>query len=528
MKYTWRSFAVLLLTLCLLASSAGCGLKTPDKSGGSGLFAVTDDAKKSGLAGLLAAPTPEPTPVPLPVQFQEGLEKVLKGAVAKSEDIGDAGLGFLLKPEGGEEETSSRAETVIGIKQDDNEEQTVKTVTLMDKSTGDASFIIAAVEGAETAGEGGMYFTGDTMLLKRADASAPLIRFLPNEALAASYQNQTALSRAALALGEEQKPVQSEEEWGDRIASFASLVLAQSAEGDYSEGTADLTLPGGGSGADTITLALGGDAARAVLTEYVALLNDNGGISGMLDGIETEDQEETGVKRLGALQSSIQDAGDLSLTAALILYEDDPIGVDLAFTVDGAENAWRLLFYEKGFERRNELSFLFGDGAKVTMLDTNENTGGDGYAGEVTMESVHPNGEGFSVSFQSNSTNTDALYDMAGTLAFTQTELDDGSLNTQSGDVSVTWKQQKNASGGVDASGAVVVSGDDDTVNVSIQYSKTYGDVSVEAPQFIEGAGVSASSREEVFDELDIDTEEFDALPTAYRGLMLLMALANG
>ncbi|MEL7602975.1 MAG: hypothetical protein AAGU77_07440 [Bacillota bacterium] len=527
MKHTWRSVPVLLLILCLLAFSVACGSKAPDKSGDSGLFAVTDDAKKSGLAGLLAAPTPEPTPVPLSVQFQAGLEKVLKDAVAKSGDIGDAGLGFLLNPEGGEDEKSSRAETVVGITQGDNEEQTVKTVTLMDKSTGDASFTIAAVEGAETAGEGGMYFTGDTMLLKRADASAPLIRFLPDAALAASYQNQTALSRAALALSEEQKPVQSEEEWGDRIASFAALVLAQSTQSDYAEDTTELALPGG-SGADTITLTLGGDAARAVLTEYVALLSDNGGISGMLDAIETEDQEETGVKRLDALQSSIQDAGDLSLTAALILYEDDPIGVDLAFTLDGEQNAWRLLFYERGFERRNELSFLFGDGATVTMLDTNKNTGGDSYAGEVTVESAQPNGERASVTFQSDSTNTDAFYDMTGTLAFTQTKLDDGSLDTQSGDVSVTWKQQKNASGGVDASGTVAVTSDDDTVNVSIQYSKTCGDASVEAPQFIEGAGVSASSREEVFDELDIDTEEFDALPTAYRGLMLLMALTNG
>lgn len=527
MKHTWRSFAVLLLILCLLASLVACGTKAPSKSDG-GLFAVTDDSKKSGLAGLIAAPTPEPTPVPLPVQFQTGLEKVLKDAVAKSEDIGNAGLGFLLKPEGGGDETSSRAQTVIGITQGDDEEQTVKTVTLMDKTTGDASFTIAAVEGAETAGEGGMYFTGDAMLLKRADASAPLIRFLPDAALAASYQNQTALSRAALALSEEQKPVQSEEEWGERIASFTSLVLAQSAEGDYAQGTAALSLPGGGSGADTISLALSGDAARAVLTEYVTLLGDNGGISGMLDGIETENQEDTGVTRLSALQSSIQDAGDLSLTAALILYESDPIGVDLSFTVDGEQNAWRLLFYEKGFERRNELSFLFGDGAKATMLDANENTGGDSYAGEVTMESIHPNGEGFSAFFQSDSTNTAALYDMTGTVTFTQAELDGGSLDTQAGDVTVAWKQQQNTSGGVDATGTVVVISDGDTVNVSIQYGKTYGDVSVDAPKFIEGSGVSASSREEVFGELDIDTEEFDALPSAYRGMMLLMALTNG
>jgi hypothetical protein len=527
MKHTWRSVPVLLLILCLLAFSVACGSKTPDKSGG-GLFAATDDANKSGLAGLLAAPTPEPTPVPLPVQFQAGLEKVLKDAVAKSEDIGDAGLGFLLKPEGGEDEKSYRSQTVIGIKQDGNEEQTVKTVTLLDKNTGDASFTIAAVEGAETAGEGGMYFTGGTMLFKRADASAPFIRFLPDAALVASYQNQTALFRAALALSEKQKPVQSEEEWGERIASFSSLVLAQSAQSDYAEGTAELSLPGVGSGADTITLTLGGEAARTVLTEYVALLSDNGGISGMLNAIETKGQQETGVKRLAALQSSIQDSVDLSLTAALILYEDDPIGVDLAFTLDGEQNAWRLLFYEKGFERRNELSFLFGDGAKMTMLDTNENTGGDSYAGEVIMESAQPNGEGASVTFQSDSTNTDALYDMTGTLTFTQAKLDDGSLDTQSGDVSVTWKQQRNASGGVDATGSVVVTSDGDTLNVSIQYGKTFGDVSVDAPKFIESAGVSAASREDVFGELDIDTEEFDALPSAYRGLMLLMALTNG
>ncbi len=521
-----RSFAILLMILCLLASSVGCGQKTP-QSGDSGLFAVTDDAQKPGLAGLLAAPTPEPTPIPLSIQFQEGLEKVLKDAVAKSEDIGQAGLGFLLNPEGGEKDASSRAETVIGIKQDDNEEQTVKTVTLMDKGTGDASFTIGAMEGAETAGEGGMYFVGDSMILKRADASAPLVRFMPDMALAASYKNQTALSRAALALSEDQKPVQSEEEWGDRIASFAALVLAQSAQDDYAEGTTALSLPGGGNG-ETITLALGGDAARAVLADYVALLSDNGGISGMLDGIETKDQDETGVKRLAALQSSIQDAGDISLTAELILFDNDPIGVDLSFSVDGVENAWRLLFYEKGFERYNELSFLFGDGAKATMLDTNKNTGGDGFAGEGTMESVHPDGEGTSIAFQSQSTNTSALYDMTGTLTFSQTQMDDGSLDTQSGDVAVTWKQEQSASGGVDATGTAVVTSDGDTLNVSIEYSKIYGDVSVEAPKFIEGAGVSASSREDVFNELDIDTEEFDALPTAYRGFMLLMALANG
>lgn len=527
MKHTWRMIAVLLLALCM-AASVGCGSKTPSPSGDSGLFAVTDDAKKPGLAGLLTAPTPEPTPVPLPVQFQMGLEDVLKAAIAKSEDIGDAGLGFLLNPEDDKEGTSSSTQTIIGIKQDDNEEQTVKTVTLMDKSTGDASFTIAAVEGSETAGEGGMYFTGDTMLLKRADASAPLIRFMPDAALAASYQNQTALSRAALALSEEQKPVQSEEEWGDRITSFASIVLEQSAEGDYAQGTTELSLPGGGSAADTITLSLTGEAARTVLGEYVTLLSDNGAISGMLDGIETEDQEETGVKRLAALQATIQNASDLSLTAELILFENEPIGVDLSFTADGVMNAWRLLFYEKGFERYNELSFLFGDGAKATMLDTNENTGGDKYAGKVSMESVHPDGEGTSVSFQSDSTNTSALYDMTGTLTFSQTELDGGSLDTQSGDISVTWKQQNNASGGVDATGMMAVTSDGDTLNVSIQYGKICGDASVEAPKFIEGAGVSASSREDVFDELDIDTEEFDALPSAYRGFMLLMALANG
>ena len=521
MRTIWRPVLALLLILAFCAASAACSPKEESSGGKSGeLFAgVKDNPKET------AQPTPEPTPVPIPVQFQAGLETVLNNSVAKSESMSGAGLGFLFDPSGIDTSKSSRVETLISVQQKGEDEQKMKTVSLMDAGSGDAAFTIAAVAGSETKGEGGMYFAGDAMLLRRADASKPIIRFVPNAALTASYKEQSALSRAGLALSKEQKPVQSKDEWAQRITSFAALVLSQSADADYAEGTADLTLPGGSGSAQTIEFSLSGEKARAVLTDYVTMLSENGGISNMVNSLETADQKDTNVTRLDALKQAIQ-SGEAQMKAVLLSYEDQPVGVDMSFTVDGSENAWRLLFYEKGFERRNEISFQFGDGALMSLTDTNASAGGDSYTGEMSAEMVNFNGENVKITFASQSTNTDALYDMTGTISFTQTTKEDGSKTVP---ITVAWKQQKNASGGVDATGSMQATDPEEntTTDTAITYGKTYEDIAIEVPQFIEGSGISAATREEVLKELDMDVEQFDSLPAPYRGLMLLMALSQ-
>ena len=553
MKKLRTCVPVIALLLCVLLTATGCvGIARKAAEGLQGAAKAVEKAAEAAISKATPTPIPTPTPVPPDVVFKQGLQAVLSGAVGRVESIQSLQADRLFSP--GEKLDTSRSSTTqatVTFKGEDG--GSITTESRLNAQTGDASFTVSGQSGEETVQGGGLYFVGNDMLIRRAGTDKPMVRYTPDAALLASYKELSAMDRAARVLQKGEEPEKTTKDWDARIAQFVDAATAKAQQSDYTQGAADVALLDQQQKLDAITLTLSGDPSKTAITELLALVKENVGLSGLANSLApgeggkqeaspspkakkgakpAKTPEASDTQRMDDLNAALNAASDASCTVTVVFLKGQAIRTVFAFTLDGKKTEWTMQQYSNGFERHNLILLAFDDGAQLQVEDKNVSAGGDNYKGGLTYEAKDAAGESLGgITGTSESVCTDAHIQTTWNITTAISLKSDGESKESNFDITSEWAQDKAPDGSTKATGKGSLSYDNDGKTESKEFelglNQTYGDVTIDAPKFIEGSGVTAATREEALKALDIDAKDFDAQPAQTRAMTLLFMLMN-
>lgn len=487
-----------LMTVLLLA---GCGPAKPKASEGE------------------AAPPPSASP---DETFAYALKGVLTDAYTESQRVGALQFDLLFDPAAKPDPSkSSSTHMAVNLMNPDEPDETASVVTdaLVDASKGDASFVLSVGSGQEQANTGGVYFVGDQMTIKRGDAEKKMVQYALSPEQKAAYVELTALERLTRTLEGDPSGTKAKDQWQADIDGYLTTLKGIAAATDYKEEKLTVTVLEQQQEAEAVVLTLGGDKGWQALKGLIGLLKQNAAMNGIYDGIGSEDDNDTldGLDRVqahvDALTPEQVSALQFSLTAAV--HQEKPLTFTLKASAGDQSLELTQMFYSDGYERHQQVTLKHLDGSAVAYTDKNKSTGGDNYAGETSMAVTKAGGiEGDLSKVQWTSVNTKDVYSADYTYAYTFYDTDEGVRTATNTSGKLKWEQKK--AGGQDITGSgkgefhVDSDGETQVILLDMTMEQKYGAVTVTAPEFLPAAGVTANSRETLFQALEKDQADYD------------------
>lgn len=482
--------------------------------------------------GLTNAPMESEAPLTAQQLFVEGVKQVLINAATNSEKLVSANLDLLLNP--GIQLQQSKAnytKSTINLvnPQEGSENLTVSIESILDAASGDASSEISIQSGSEVAQRGGVYFTGDTMLIKSANVEKQMIQHTMDPAVAKSLQSQPALARYTHVLESSTEEKLGEDGWVEAIDAFIGALQTQAAESDFTTSEESVMLAGNEVGCTASTLALSAEQASSVTREFVALIQQDPSFQSLFVTRQEAGEDTYGItgldgvlRDLGALQQN-----ELTLKFKLI-QTDRPVGLRIYTAGQDMSFFMEFLFYENGYTRQNNIVFRGFDGSSVTIQDVNTNTSGDNYEGQVLYEAIAPGNipqEKAVVNTQGTIGKSGA--DLIAQMSYNLAASNDNDAMAFTGEA--TYVQKNSATGTTSLStGTITVTSDDETSTIKNDMTLEQSDTphKVNAPEFLPAAGVSTSDEAGLYAALGtVDKENFSRTPLTTRMLGALMLL---
>lgn len=528
-----RFFAILLIAVLMIGALSSCGKPTGTTNTSSPGATAQGSAGQSSSAHS-DEPANNDTPLTESQLFTQGIKQVLLTAVNKSDTMTSAHLDLLLNP--GMQLQQSEAnftKTTVNLinPEEDGESLTVAMESILDASSGDASTEISLQSGSEVAQSGGIYFVGDTMLLKSANVEKQMIQHTVDQTVAKSLQSLPALARYTHVLGNATDKKLGESDWSSRIDGFVETLLAQASEGDFVPAEETITLAGIDVDCTTSTLELAGVQAAAVTRDFVALLGQDASFQSYFVTLDEVGEDEYGITGLKGVLRDLQLLPQEALTMKFKLIQaEGPLGLRIYTATEETSFYMEFLFYENGYTRQNNIVFRGFDGSSVTMQDVNVSTGGDNYEGQVSYETMAPGKiPQENASIQMQGTINDNGAEMTAEMSYYSAAVDDEDDDATNLSGRTTYALEKTVNGTASSSsGTITVINSDETSNVSydmtIEQSNT--PVKVAAPEFLPAAGISTSDEASLFAALgDIQPEDFSRAPVTTRmmGAILLL-----
>lgn len=545
MKKESIKIVVIILSLLFTVLSVGSCAKVQE---GADLVASfvkekpSEDSKTGSEGGLIEAikeagePAP-PTPPPSQSSvFTQSLKEVLLKAVSQSEELTTMQLDMLLDPSAKVDNTRSSSTTMI-IKlagEKDDEKLTLTSAALHDTASGDASFTLSASEGEETAQSGGVYFTGNDVLIKRADSDKKMVNYplLPEQA--SSFKLLSPIERLTRVLSGDRSEKKQSGEWAASIDEYIKTILQTAQESDFSAGEEQAQLLNQQQSFPSVTLDLKGEKAHELLNGLLTLIEQDSNITSLLNSME-EEENTNETEKLTELRKDLDalTADEITtINMGMTVYSNDEeaLGAKIHYTIKGETVELSMLFYKKNYERHNELSMKLKDGSSLLFMSKNLSAGGDNYKGESSLSVKEKDTEDTTTMLaQSTSTITDTQFSTEIEFSTTAKSTNDQEQKAESFSGKVSWSQTKNAASGSSGHGTGTCTMDinDETQKLTFDISleQVYQDITVDAPQFIESAGLIASDRDDLLEKLDVDKEEYEKAPIMQRALMTLLIL---
>lgn len=480
-----------------------------------------------------AEPTPPPSNSAL---FTQAFKEVLLKAVSQGEQLEVMQFDRLFDPTAKVDNSRSNSTTAVIVLSGDEEgeKMTLTSTALHDAASGDASCTISASEGEETAQSGAVYFTGNDVLLKRADTDKKMIRYPLQADQAASYKLLSPIDRLTRVLSGDQSNKKETGEWEASIDEYMQTIMQTAQESDFTAGEEQASLLNQQQTFPSVRLNLKGEKARELLNGLLTLLEQDANITSLLNSFEEDDSAEDTAK-LAALRKDLDtltadEAPEIVFGITVFSNAEEALGAKINYTIKGEPVALSMMFYKNKYERHNELSMVFKDGATLQFMDKNLSTGGDGYRGEISLAAKEKNGDSSLMSAQSISTNNDAQYSADIDFSTTSTNTDDnGQKKDDAFSGKLSWSQSKNAANGMSGKGTgsftLTIEDEPQALSFDISLEQVYGDVTIDAPQFIESAGLVAQDRDALFEALDVEKEEYENASVLQRALMTLFIL---
>ena len=520
MRIRDKSFrrAVVALSIAVLATQfSACGSKIvrPDE-----VSAAAQETETPKLASEL---------------FAAGAKAALLDAVKKSERIGSAQMNLLLDPGAQLDNTQSnytKSSVSLIDPQDAQGNLTLSMEASLDSASGDASMVASVQAGSEVAQSGGIYFSGNTMLVKNANAEEPMIQHTIDPAVASSFKSLSAVERFVRVLSDTTKAKMTDDEWSSAVDAYLQSVSASAQESNYVSEQQSVSLAGTNVDCTATTLTLTGESAVAAARGMVTLISQDPSFKSYFVSQYMIDDENYGVTGMDAALRDIdaltpEERSAMTLTFKTLQGENTSCVYLNAAT--GAK-AMTLLFkfYKNGYARQNDITFTGLDGSGISMTEMNSPAGGDNYTSQIVYDDTAPGGvlqEHMEMATQS--TITEASY--IAKVQLTYNSAATASMSAMAYGANLDYSQQKTAQGTSGTStGTFTITGDGDTQTLNMSMSLEQSNVipTIAVPQFLPAAGVSTADQTGLFAALvgdNMTMDNFNRAPAATRSLAAIM-----
>ena len=490
--------------------------------------------KPSGLSE--DAPSPSPAPKTAAEIFASGAKQALLDAVNKSERLGSAQLDLLINPGAQVEDTQSnytKSAIALTDPQDPQGNLVLSLESFLDASTGDSSVLASIQMGSETATSGGLYFTGNTMLIKKADTEQPMIQHTLDPTVASSFKPLTAIERFLRVLSNTSEPKMSDAEWETSIEAYLQSVISGAKETDFVSEQQAATLAGTTQDCTATTLSLTGEPAAAAARGLTSLIARDSSFKSLFISQYLISDDTYGVTGLdGVLRDldALTPEERAAMTVTFKVLQNDKTSALYLNAVTG-QKAMSILFkfFKDGNVRENDIMFAGFDGGGVSLKEQNASAGGDNYTASLVYEQTAPGGVLQERSeLTSNSTITDISYQT--NAQFKYSRAPSGNMGALEYSGTVNYSQQKTAQGAAGQSTGTFVSvseGETTTLNLSLTLEQSNAAVPVTVPQFLPAAGVSTADQAGLFAALgeDFDGAQFNLAPASVKTLAVLLVV---
>jgi len=487
-----------------------------------------------------AAETEENTPVPSLMTASEtfalAAKQALLTAVDRSERLSSARLDLLLSPAAqldGSASNDTKATVTLTDPQDPDSNTTLSIESTLDTATGDASLVTSVQTGSEVAKSGGLYFTGDTMLIKRANVEKPMLLHSFDPAVAASYAGQAAPERFIRAFSDCSTPKMSDAEWGTAIDAYLQSVTALAQETNYVSEPQAVSVAGTTQDCTATTLSLSGENAVSTVQGIVTLISKDPIFKASFVSTYMIDGETYGVTGMDGVLRDLDALTPESRAALAVTFKTlsgDKVSAMYISAVSGNQSMSLLLkFFKNGYVREDDLVFTGFDGAGIKMTEQNISAGGDKYLGQLVYEDTAPGGVLNShLELSLDSTITEQSVTTTTQLKLTRAATPD--MDALDISATLSYAQQKTAQGNSgQASGSMtsVSEGETDTITIAMTLEQSDTAPAIMPPQFIPAAGISTTDQSglySVFGE-DFEADQYQRAPASIKLLSTLMLL---
>ena len=468
--------------------------------------------------------------------FAVGVKEALLEAVEKSESIGSLQFSLLFDPGAQLDETQSNyTKSLVSLVNtaDASNSMAISVESTLDASSGDSSMVTSIQAGSEVAQSGGVYFTGNSMLIKKADVEKPMIQHTLDPTVAESFKTLASAERFSRLLSDTTKIKMNDDEWGTTIDAFLRNVGASAQETNYASETQSVTMAGETEDCTATTLTLTGENAVAIMRGLASLISRDPSFKSFFVSQYLIDSETYGVTGLdGVLRDldalTVEERNAMSLTFKNI--QGERTSAVYLNAVTGQKTMTILFkFFKDGYVKENNISFSGFDGSGVEMTEKNSSSGGDNYTGQVIYNNKSPGGvlqEHTEITTQSTitkssyTTNAQFLYNRAAA----------GDMSAMEFNGSFNYSQQENSKGTTGTSTGTFTTlsdGEYTTLNMSMSLEQVNSVLPINVPQFIPAAGISTNDQASLYAALgeDFTPEKFNRAPASTRSSVALMLL---
>lgn len=491
--------------------------------------------RPNGMTSVPSAIEDEPQMLKSEV-FALGVKEGLLEAVKKSESIGSMQLSMLLDPGAQLGETQSNyTKSLVSLVDtaDASNSMVISAESTLDASNGNSSMVTSVQVGNEVAQSGGVYFTGNSMLIKKANVEKPMIQHTLDPTVAASFKTLSATERFNRVLSDTTKIKLNDGDWGEVIDAFLQIVGANAQETDYALETQAVTMAGETEDCTAATLALTGENAIAVTYGMVTLISQDTSLKSFFVSQHFIDSETYGITGMdGVLRDlsalTVEERNAMTLTFKTL--KGERTSAVYLNAVTGQKTLTILFkFFKDGYVKENSISFSGFDGSGVNMTELNSSSGGDNYTGQMLYNNTSPGGvlqEHTEITTQSTitkssyTTNAQFIYSRAAA----------GDMSAMEFNGTFNYSQQENSQGtnGTSTGAFTTLSdGEYTTLNMSMSLEQLNDVVPVNVPQFIPAAGISTNDQASLYAALgeDFTPEKFNRAPASTRSSVALMLL---
>lgn len=466
--------------------------------------------------------------------FGENLKNSLLDAAKTSENISGMQTDIIFNPSKQTDTSKSNSVKIsadLANASEPGNKINFTSESVYNATTKDASQMLSIGIGSESTQSGGVFFTGNKMLIKRGGSDKKMIQYVLTDEIAKSLSSDMPANRLDKLISDNIQSA-SNETWTADIDAFIAKLTENTTKQNYTEEKETKSILGKDQELSDIILKVDGEKAQLITAEFLKLLQKQSNIKSVVSGMSTDN---TGTSALDkALLSinglTVDEVQNLQLVFKTQMLNDKVFGFELTAAINEKSFVIASNHVVNGFEQQQELKLTNFDKSGITFESKDILQGGDNYKGSMSYINYAIDGvRKDTYSLLWNSTKTDKSISSDYSYVTVIYYLEDGAETAYRANGSIKWTQNEASDGSIEATGTgdIIISleGDLQKLSINMTMSKKFGDTEIKAPQFIESSGISVNSSDALVTALDIDKNEYLKQNAAMRAIGVVLLL---